>query len=184
MNSQAHRIRDELPAIFLFIGSIWVVFLLDILLPLESFGLVPRTLFGLAGIVTMPFLHSSLAHLLSNTAPLLVLLSLLAGSMASSRTIVAVIIVQGGALLWLMGRGETNHIGASGLVFGLAVFLIVSGFLERRVIPLAISIAVIFMYGSSLISGIMPWQPGTSWDGHLFGGIAGAITAWWLVKRR
>jgi membrane associated rhomboid family serine protease len=169
--------------VFLFIGSIWVVFLLDLLLPLESYGLVPRTLYGLAGIVTMPFLHGSLAHLLSNTAPLLVLLSLLAGSKAGSRTIVATIIVLGGALLWLMGRGGTCHIGASGLVFGLAVYLIFSGFLERRVVPLVISIAVALMYGTSLISGIMPWQPGTSWDGHLFGGIAGAVTAWWLVKR-
>ena len=184
MNPQAHRIRDELPGVFLFIGSIWVVFFADLLLPIESFGLVPRRLFGLAGIVTMPFLHASLAHLLSNTAPLLVLLSLLAGSKADSRIIVAAIIVQNGALLWLMGRGGTSHIGASGLVFGLAVFLIVSGFLERRFVPLAISIVVMLMYGSSLISGIIPWQPGISWDGHLFGGIAGASTAWWLIKRR
>jgi membrane associated rhomboid family serine protease len=67
-------------------------------------------------------------------------------------------------------------------VFGLAVFLIVSGLLERRLVPLLIAILVVFMYGSSLVSGILPWQPGVSWDGHLFGGIAGAIAAIVLVR--
>lgn len=183
MSKHVHRIREELPAVLIFMGLIWLVFVLDRFLPLEYFGLVPRELSGLVGIAAMPFLHGDWAHLMSNTVPLLVLLTLLAGSKANSRSIVLMIIVLGGVLLWLMGRGDSIHIGASGLVFGLAVFLIVSGLLERRMIPLLVSAVVAVMYGSSLISGIMPWQHGVSWDGHLFGGIAGAMTAWWLVRR-
>lgn len=177
-----HSIRQELPAVLLFVGLIWLVFIVDRFLPLEQFGLVPREGSHILGIVTMPFLHGSLQHIMSNTVPLLVLLTLLAGSRANSRTIVLTIVLLGGALLWLFGRGAALHIGASGLVFGLAVFLIVSGLLERRLVPLLIAIFVMFMYGSSLLSGILPWQPGVSWDGHLFGGIAGAAAAVFLVR--
>lgn len=182
MSRHVHRIREELPAVLVFIGLIWLVFILDRFLPLEYFGLVPRELFGLAGVVIMPFLHGDWGHLMSNTVPLLVLLTLLAGSKANSRSIVLMIIVLGGVLLWLLGRGDSIHIGASGLVFGLAVFLIVSGLLERRTLPLLVSALVAVMYGSSLVSGIVPGQHGVSWDGHLLGGLAGAVTAFVLVK--
>lgn len=177
-----HSIRQDLPAVLVFVGLIWLVFLLDRFLPLEQFGLVPREGAHIFGIVTMPFLHGSWQHIMSNTVPLLVLLTLLAGSRANSRNIVIIIVLLGGALLWLFGRGSSLHIGASGLVFGLAVFLIVSGLLERRIVPLLIAISVTFMYGSSLLSGILPWQPGVSWDGHLFGGVAGAVAAVVLVR--
>lgn len=177
-----HSIRQELPLVLLFVGLICLVFVLDRFLPLEQLGLVPRDSGHLFGIITMPFLHGSFEHLMSNTVPLLVLLTLLAGSRANSRTIVLTIILLGGSLLWLFGRGAALHIGASGLVFGLAVFLIVSGLLERRILPLLIAVFVVFMYGSSLLSGILPWQPGVSWDGHLFGGLAGAVAAVFLAR--
>lgn len=182
VQNNQHSIKQELPAVLIFVGLIWLVFLLDRFLPLEQFGLIPRNGSHIVGIVTMPFLHGSWQHIISNTVPLLVLLTLLAGSRANSRTIVLIIIGLGGLLLWLFGRGASIHIGASGLVFGLAVFLILSGLLERRVVPLLIAVFVMFMYGSSLISGILPWQPGVSWDGHLFGGIAGAIAAVLVVR--
>jgi membrane associated rhomboid family serine protease len=184
MQSHVHRIREELPAVLLFIAAIWGVFLLDRVLPLEQFGLVPRNWGGLVGVATMPFLHANFTHLLNNTVPLLVLLTLLAGSRADSRAVVVIVAILGGLLLWLFGRGHSVHIGASGLVFGLAVFLIVSGLLERRTVPLLVSLLVAFIYGTTLLGGILPWQPGVSWDGHLFGGIAGAAAAWLLVNRR
>jgi membrane associated rhomboid family serine protease len=68
------------------------------------------------------------------------------------------------------------------LVFGLAVFLVVSGIMEKRTVPMIISVVVALVYGTSLLSGIMPWQQGISWDGHLMGGIAGGVTAWVLIK--
>ncbi|PID99926.1 MAG: rhomboid family intramembrane serine protease [Thiothrix nivea] len=182
MKDHAHRIREELPLIIFFIATIWGVFLLDQFLPLESFGLIPRSFSGLTGIIAMPFLHGSLGHIMSNTVPLIVLMLLLAGSKANSRLIMVAIIILGGVLLWLFGRGASLHIGASGLVFGLAVFLMVSGFLERRTVPVIVALIVAFLYGSSLISGIMPFQRGVSWDGHLFGGLAGAFVAWVMAR--
>ena len=179
-----HRIGEEIRTIAIFIAVIWGVFLLDRILPLETFGLIPRSGKGIVGIIAMTFLHADLKHLIGNTIPLVVLLSLLAGSRADSRKIVAFIILLGGLLLWLFGRSNSIHIGASLLVFGLATFLVVSGLLERRIIPLLISIIVVIMYGSTLIGGIMPLQQGVSWEGHLMGGIAGAVTAWLLVKLR
>lgn len=183
MQDHVHRIREELPAVILFIMAIWGVFLLDRILPLERLGLIPRDFGGLIGVFTMPFLHANFTHLLNNTVPLAILLTLLAGSRADSRVAVIMIAVLGGLLLWLLGRGGSIHIGASGLVFDLAVFLIVSGILERRTIPSFISVLVTLFYGSSLLGGILPWQPGVSWDGHLFGGVAGALVAWVLVRK-
>lgn len=183
MRDHAHRIREELPMVIIFIAAIWGIFLLDQFLPLEAYGLIPRDVNGLTGIVTMPFLHGDLGHIMSNTVPLIVLMVLLAGSKANSRIIVVAIAILGGTLLWLFGRGASLHIGASGLVFGLAVFLIVSGFLERRTVPVIVALIVTFLYGSSLLSGIMPFQRGVSWDGHLFGGLAGALIAWMMTRQ-
>ncbi len=182
MKKHVHQIKEELPLVAAFIAAIWVVFILDRFLPLENFGLVPRNVGYITGILAMPFLHGDWGHIMSNTVPLIVLLTLLAGSKANSRWIVLFIILLGGLLLWLFGRGASLHIGASGLVFGLAVFLIVSGFLERRTVPMIVAILVTFLYGSSLISGVVPFQQGVSWDGHLFGGIAGGLVAWVMVR--
>ena len=183
MKKYVHRVKEEAIAIALFIAVIWVVFLLDFFLPLEIFGLIPREASGLWGIGAMTFLHGSYQHLLGNTIPLVVLLALLAGSRADSRKVVIYVALLGGILLWLFGRDGTIHIGASLLVFGLATFLIVSGVLEKRTIPMIISVVVALVYGTSLIGGVIPWQRGISWDGHFMGGAAGAITAWLLVKR-
>lgn len=183
MKNHVHRIREELPAVLLLLAAIWGVFILDRFLPLERFGLIPRDWGGLVGVATMPFLHANFTHLLNNSVPLAVLLTLLAGSRADSRAAVVLVAVVGGILLWLFGRGHALHIGASGLVFGLAVFLIVSGILEKRTVPLLVSLLVAFTYGTTLLAGILPWQQGVSWDGHLFGGIAGALVAWLLVRK-
>jgi membrane associated rhomboid family serine protease len=180
--NHVHKIREEALAIALFIAAIWLIFLLDRFLPLEKFGLIPRDGEGLFGIIAMTFLHADFQHIMGNTVPLAVLLSLLAGSQADSRKIVAFIIVLGGVLLWVFGRSNSIHIGASLLVFGLATFLVVSGLLEKRTVPIIISILVAILYGSTLIGGILPFKSGVSWEGHLMGGIAGAVTAWLLVR--
>lgn len=180
--NHVRKIREELLAIVIFIAVIWLIFLLDRFLPLEQFGLIPRDGEGLIGIIAMTFLHADLQHIMGNTVPLVVLLSLLAGSQADSRKIVAFIIVLGGVLLWVFGRPNSIHIGASLLVFGLATFLVVSGLLEKRTIPLMISLLVAILYGSTLIGGVLPLKSGVSWEGHLMGGIAGAMTAWLLVQ--
>jgi membrane associated rhomboid family serine protease len=180
-----HTIQQEIKGVIAFVGAIWAVFILECVLPfdLTSFGLVPRTLTGLVGIPTMPFLHASLPHIVSNTLPIFILLILLAGSRADSWKVVLEIVLLGGVLLWLFGR-PANHIGASGLVSGLIAFLIVSGFLERRFVPLVISVVVIIFYSGSLLLGVVPrLRSHISWDGHLFGAVAGGIIAYLLTSK-
>lgn len=130
----------------------------------------------------MPFLHANFLHLLSNTIPLVVLLILLAGSRAESWQVVLDVALLGGLLLWIFGR-EAVHIGASGLISGLTAFLIVAGLLEQRIVPLLIALIVGFLYGGSLILGVIPrFGSNISWDGHLCGAIAGGIVAYALAR--
>jgi membrane associated rhomboid family serine protease len=184
VNLVQHTIQQEVKGVIAFVGAMWAVFLLECVLPfdLTSFGLVPRTLTGLVGIPAMPFLHANLQHIISNTVPLFILLILLAGSKADSWAVIVQVVLLGGVLLWLFGR-PANHIGASGLISGLIAFLIVSGLLERRFVPLVISVVVIFFYGGSLLLGVIP-RLGShiSWDGHLFGAVAGGIIAYLLTS--
>jgi membrane associated rhomboid family serine protease len=184
MPNASHSIREEIRGILLFVGAIWAVFLASLVFPaLDNYGVIPRTGIGLVGIPAMPFLHANLHHILSNTVPLLVLLLLLAGSRAESWEVVVVITILGGALLWVFGR-TAIHIGASGLISGLATFLILSGFLEQRLVPLFIAVVVGFLYGGSLLLGVLPRIGSSiSWDGHLFGAIAGWIVAYVLTRQ-
>jgi len=174
-----HSIRSDLRGIILFVGLIWLVFVLDRFLALENFGLIPRSFRGLVGIVTLPFLHGDWSHITSNTVPLVVLLVLLAGSRANSIDIVVFISILAGVALWLFGR-TAIHIGASVLVFGLIGFLVCAGFFEKRLLSACIAIGVAVTYGSTLLSGILPTNSGVSWEGHLFGAIAGAVVAYYI----
>jgi len=182
--SHAHSFKDELVGISLLLGVIWGLscvgfFREDIR---ESLALIPRTLGGLNGIVTMPLVHGNFGHLLGNTVTLAVLLLLLAGSRARSWVIVSMIALVNGSLLWLLG-GAGAHIGASGLVLGLITYLIFSGILERRPVPLLISAVVAMLYGPSLIWNLIPLSLQTSWTGHLFGAAAGVLAAWAFASK-
>jgi len=171
-----HSIKRDLTAVVAVIVIIWIVFALDYFLPLEQLGLVPRTLRGLIGIFTMPFLHGDFTHLLGNTVPLGVTLLLLAGSRANSGGIVLLLTLMCGVGLWLFGR-EALHIGASGVVFGLIGFHVFAGIFEQRLQSVVISVIVGLLYASTVLQGIVPSQQGVSWEGHLIGAISGAIVA-------
>lgn len=141
-----------------------------------AFGLVPRQVSGLDGVLGMPFLHVSFEHLIANTPPLLLLGTLLAAT--ATRALLAmnaVVVGLGGLLVWLLGSSAI-HIGASGLVFGWFGFLVTRGLVDRSPVTLGASVIVGFVYGS-LIWGVFPGQPGISWEAHLFGAIAGAVAA-------
>jgi membrane associated rhomboid family serine protease len=184
-----HTIRQELVGVGLFILVIWGVFLVTHLSPgnlTNRLALVPRYWTRLPGIVTMPFLHKDLAHLVSNSIPLFVLLTLLAGSRARSSVIVAGIGLLSGGLLWLLGRNGTpsqpiSHIGASALVFGLVTFHVTAGILERRPISILIAIVVGFLYGGMLLWELfLPFlstNDRVSWEGHVMGALAGIAVA-------
>ena len=174
-----HSFQSDLTGIAIFVAVIWVVFVIDRFLPLEQLGMIPRSLRGLMGIVTLPFLHANLQHIMANTVPLVVLSCLLAGSRANSIDIVVLISVIAGLLLWLFGQ-TALHIGASVLVFGLIGFLVCAGFFEKRLLSALIAIGVAVVYGSTLVFGILPLQTGVSWDGHLFGAVAGGLVAYYI----
>lgn len=171
-----HTIKRDIAGVAIVIGVVWIVFALDYFLPLEQLGLVPRSFRGLVGIIAMPFLHGDFTHLLGNTVPLAVTMLLLAGSRANSGGIVILITLLCGCGLWLFGR-EALHIGASGVVFGLIAFHIFAGLFERRVQSVVIALVVGLLYASTVIQGVMPFQQGVSWEGHLIGAISGAIVA-------
>ncbi len=176
-----HTIREEFRGLVVFISVLWIVWLVDLILPirLTDWGVHPRSIGGLIGIPLMPFLHGSFGHLLSNTIPLAILLALLAGSRSSSWQVVIELVLLGGGLLWCFGRSSSVHVGASGLIYGLIAFLVVAGLLEKRFVPLGIAILVGFLYGTTLIFGVIPsFERHISWDGHLFGAIAGAVVAY------
>ena len=182
----SESVRKEIRNALLFVGVIWCVFLVGKFLPfsINAYGVRPRSLTGLVGIPLSPFLHADFGHLISNTVPLVILLLLLAGSNAKASKIVVSIVLLGGSLLWLFGR-PMIHVGASGLIYGMIVYLIVSGFLERRFVPIAISLVVGFLYGGTLLFGIVPsLQSHDSWEGHLCGAIAGGLVATIVNKRR
>ena len=178
------RLKQEILWIGVFIVIIWLVFLLDQFLPLENLGLRPRNTFGLIGVAAMTFLHGSWGHIIGNTFPLITLLFLLVSSRANSVVIVFFITILGGLLLWLFGGSGSIHIGASLLVFGLIGFLLTTGlFFERQFLSLLISLFVLFSYGGSLIIGVLPVQIGVSWEGHLYGFIAGVVVAYLNKKK-
>ena len=188
------RLRHDITRVVIFVGVIWVVFGLDWFLPLEDLTLIPRTLSRLVGIVAMPFLHLNFRHLLSNTVPLLVLLSLLASTRSNTWQVVTWISLLGGTLLWLFGNPIAilkwaftgkheiiGHAGASLLIFGLISFLVTMGFRDKRPLSVLIAVLVGCIYGFSFLIGILPFLSGegVSWEGHLAGGVAGMIVAIW-----
>ncbi|SFU15528.1 Membrane associated serine protease, rhomboid family [Sedimentitalea nanhaiensis] len=141
-----------------------------------AFGLIPRHVSGLDGVIAMPLLHGSFAHLMANTPPLLVMGGLLVATTTRALLAVnAVVIGLGGGLVWLFGSSAI-HIGASGLVFGWYGFLVARGLVDRSPITLGAALVVGVLYGS-LLWGVFPGQPSVSWEAHLFGAIAGAGAA-------
>ncbi len=159
-------------------GLIWAVSLYALWdqRTLYDLALLPRRADGLLGVIGMPFVHRSFGHLLANSGPLLVLggLVLLRGVRYYLAVTTAIVLI-GGLGVWLLGR-EAAHIGASGLVFGFAAFLVVRGLYERRPGSTVVALVVFVLYGG-LIWGIVPQADGTSWEAHLFGLLAGMVAA-------
>ncbi|MBF6090630.1 rhomboid family intramembrane serine protease [Nocardia cyriacigeorgica] len=147
---------------------------------LDQAGIEPRQIDGLTGILYAPVLHGGWAHLIGNTLPVLVLgfLALVSG-IARGLAATAIIWVVAGVGTWLTGGSGTVHLGASALVFGWLTFIILRGWFGRHVGQIIIGLIVLAVYGS-LLWGVLPGQPGISWQGHLFGAVGGVLAAWML----
>jgi membrane associated rhomboid family serine protease len=158
-------------------ASAWIVWAADAVTPGHlGHGIVPRTIYGLTGIVMAPFLHANLQHLLANTVPFVILGAVILLRGARAFTFVAVVsALIAGAGTWLFGTPGTMHIGASGVVFGFFGYLLFRAVYDRRISSFLIALVVAVLYGGSLLMSIIPAQ-GISWSGHLFG-FVGGITA-------
>lgn len=144
--------------------------------PFDHYGIRPRELDGLVGIPLAPFLHAGFGHLIGNTLPFLALGAIVAASSVARFFQVAVIVALASGLgTWLFGAAHSDHIGASGVVFGLLTYLLVRGLFERRATYLLVGVVVLFVYGG-ILWGLVP-SPGISWTGHLFGAIGGVVAA-------
>lgn len=160
----------------------WVVFFFDYYfdLKLYVYGLRPRSVEGLLGIFTSPFLHSTrdFAHILNNSAPVFILSWMLFYHYRKvAMPTFLFIYFFTGMLTWLLAR-DSYHIGMSGVIYGLTSFLVVSGFYRKHMRISAISLVVIFLYGST-VWGIFPTEPSISWEGHAFGFLSGISMAYY-----
>ncbi|NJK40836.1 MAG: rhomboid family intramembrane serine protease [Acaryochloridaceae cyanobacterium SU_2_1] len=159
-----------------FVAVLWGLELVDTLLLrgwLNQFGILPRRWRGLRGVLLAPLLHRDLRHLTTNTVPLVVLGGLILWQSTSLFLLVtAGVWLLGGLGVWFLGGRNSNHIGASGLVFGYLGFLLAQGFFEQSGAAIALSLIAGLLYGSTLW-GILPFQRGVSWQGHLFGCLVG-----------
>ncbi|PVZ63566.1 rhomboid family intramembrane serine protease [Pelagibaculum spongiae] len=145
----------------------------------NGYGIEPRSIGGLFGIPLAPFLHGNLFHFLSNLFPLIILGALVCrlGNKVFSM-VTAEIILLGGLAVWLFGRGDSIHIGASGLVFGWFGFLMARGWFAKNLIDPLVAVVVFIFYGGSMFWGLLPVASYISWESHLFGCIAGVLAAW------
>ena len=167
------------------LALMWVGEVVDLVpgVDLDRFGIVPRQADGLDGIVLAPFLHAGFWHLLSNTIPFAVMgvLIALAGA-ARVAAVTAIVALVSGVGTWLFGGENTLHIGASGVVFGFATYLMARGLVSRRLVQIAVGVAVAAVWGTAFLGGLLP-SPGISWQAHLFGAVGGLVAARALDRR-
>lgn len=166
-----------IPGIFIFI--MWMVKIIEVLFGLDfaEYGIYPLTVRGLRGIIFSPFIHASFGHLFSNTLPLFFLsLALFYFYSEVALKVFIWTFFLTGLLVWLGGR-EAYHIGASGLVYGLASFLFFSGILRKHFRLIALSLLIVFLYGS-MIWGLFPGvYKNVSWESHMLGFFSGVLLA-------
>lgn len=175
---------------FLIVVLMWIPFLIEIVFQTDLgwLGIFPRDYSGLKGILFAPFIHGDINHLASNSLPMIVLGGLTytfyRPIFYKSHFFIALV---GGLIVWLIGR-ESYHIGASGIIYGLASMLFFGGMFRKSYRLVAVSLLVVFLYGS-MIWGVLPIKDEISWESHLAGGIVGLALAvyyrkWVFVERK
>ena len=169
------------------VALMWLVKIIEVSfgISLSRWGITPHSAKGLIGILTLPFLHGSWEHLLSNSVPILVLGTALYYCYPTlANRVLLITYLASGLLTWCIGDPNSTHIGASALVYGLNLFLIASGFIRGNRLLIVISLIMVFLYGS-FIWGMIPSlaiPQNISWEGHLSGAIIGVLLAVFLRK--
>ena len=187
MNDSAQTSRntrfDGVQLIAAMVALMWLAEGIDVVGgDLDGLGIEPREPDGLAGIVAAPFLHAGFGHLIANTVPFAVMGAVIAINGIRRVLIVsAIVALVSGLGTWLIGPENTVHIGASGIVFGFATYLLARGFFNRNMLDLAIGAVVALLFGGALLGGMLPEQ-GISWQSHVFGALGGLLAAQYLAK--
>ena len=162
----------------LFVLILWVIRLVEVQFDLDfaKYGILPRTVSGLKGILLSPFIHGDWKHLFNNSVPLIILgWAMFYFYRSLALKVILWSFVLSGFYTWISAR-YAHHIGASGLVYALFGFLMISGFLRKYIPLVAVSFLVAFLYGS-LVWGILPWDKSISWEGHFWGLLVGLVLA-------
>ena len=180
--TRSREAEDRIRGLILVTGMVvvmWVIEVVDALgAHLDDDGIHPHDVDGLAGIVSAPFLHAGWGHLIGNTIPFLVLgFTIALGGLARTAAVTVIVALVAGLGTWVFAPAHTNHIGASGVVFGFATYLVARGIFSRRPVHFLVGLIVLGVYGTTLLIGFVP-TPGISWQGHLFGAVGGVIAAW------
>jgi membrane associated rhomboid family serine protease len=169
------------------VAVMWVAEVIDLVLagnPLDAYGIHPRAAAGLPEILSAPFLHAGFGHLISNTVPFLAMGAAIAlGGLARVALVTVIVAVISGLGVWLVAPANEVHLGASGVVFGYASYLVTRGILSRRLIEITVGVVVVVVWGIGLLQGLLP-QERISWQAHLFGAIGGVVAAYALASRR
>ncbi|MFJ9593651.1 rhomboid family intramembrane serine protease [Streptomyces virginiae] len=178
--TQADRAKAAAKLMLGWVALLWVLEAVDHATghALDQYGIVARDPDSLTGVVSAAFLHFGFDHVASNSVPLLVLGFIAA--LSGIRRFLAVcglILLADGLGTWLISPSGTMTLGASGVVFGLFGYLLVRGFVERRALGVAVALGVAAVWGTTIVSGILPTDSGVSWQGHLCGLLAGVVTA-------
>ena len=185
MRSRSDR-RQGLWLVAAMVTLMWMLEIADTIADhrLDQYGIEPRDADGLVGVIAAPFLHAGFGHLVANTVPFLLLGVVIAfGGALRVLAVTVIVAVVSGLGTWLISPESTIHIGASGVVFGYATYLISRGIFNRGFVEIAIGVLVGVVGGGALLAGLEP-QEGISWQGHLFGAIGGVVAARLLARRR
>ena len=181
---------DRTAALQLVLGMVILMWILEVIdevapgQPLDAYGIHPRDTGGLAEIFSAPFLHVGFGHLLSNTVPFIVMgVAIALGGLARVAAVTAIVVVVSGLGVWTIAPSGEVHLGASGIVFGYASYLVTRGILSRRLAEIGVGIVVVVVWGIGLLQGLLP-QEQISWQAHLFGAIGGIVAAFMLARRR
>lgn len=178
-------IRSRFGILLRGIAVLWILEIIDAVFlrhSLDQFGIVPRTLSGLFGIILAPLLHRDFPHLVANTGPLLLGGSLiLLHGVRTFRGVTAVVWFTGGFLEWMLGPSNICSIGASGIVFGYIGFLLAHAIITFRPLSIVAALVCGWFYGASILPNVLPTAASAarhiSWHGHLFGFFSGIIAA-------
>ncbi len=181
--------QSQRQGLTLLIGIVALMWVIEVVNTLDSNnldfdGIYPRNFDRLWGVFTAPFLHVSFAHLISNTIPFLFMGAIIALRGAARLAVVtAIVIIVGGIGTWLIAPAGVSTVGASGVVFGYAAYLLTRGLFDRSVVELLIGLVVGVVWGGALLSSLVPHY-GISWQAHACGAVGGVIAAWALANHR